>query len=77
MTSKFSNESTRLIYNYAFGPTRNLLLGAGLCFAIQNKFYTHLPIIVLFPSIYVGYHTFNNKDDIVVWAKNMKNKLKA
>jgi len=77
MTSKFSNESTRLIYNYAFGPSRNLLLGAGLCFAIQNKFYTHLPIIVLFPSIYVGYHTYNNKDDIVVWAKNIKNKLKA
>jgi hypothetical protein len=33
---------TKVIYNYIFGNTRNIILGAGLYFAIEKKrIYTH------------------------------------
>ena len=74
--TKLSNESTKYIYNYAFGPVRNLILGAGLYYAIKNKYYSHIPIIILFPSIYCGYNSFENKEEIIKWLIIQKNKLK-
>jgi hypothetical protein len=48
-----------------FTPLRNILLGAGLCFSIQQETYWHIPAVVLCPSVYAGYQTFKHKDSIV------------
>jgi hypothetical protein len=55
-----------------FGPTRNLLLGAGLCYAVKKEQYTHLPLILLFPSIYAGYHLYENKEQVIRFIRDMK-----
>ena len=53
-------------FNSAFVRASNgVLLGAGLCFAIQTENYLHIPLVVLFPPIYAGYHAYKNKDAIV------------
>jgi hypothetical protein len=54
------------------GPARNILLGTGLCYSVKNEYYSHIPLIVLFPSIYVGYHLYENKDQLIKLAKEMK-----
>lgn len=61
---------TKVIYNYIFGNTRNIILGAGLYFAIEKKEYIHIPIIVAFPTIYAGYNLNKNKENIVKWIRN-------
>ena len=40
---------------------RNLLMGATLCYAVEKEKYNHIPIIVIFPSIYAGYQTYSNR----------------
>ncbi len=55
------------------GPTRNLLLGAGLCYAVKKEQYFHVPVIIIFPSIYAGYHLYENKELVVRWIKEIKN----
>ena len=49
------------------GTTRNLFLGSGLAYAVQKEDYLHIPVIVLFPSVYVGYHSYMNKDIMAKW----------
>ena len=66
----------RFITNYHLGSIRNVLLGAGLCYAVENEKYTHLPIIFLVPSIYAGYNLFENKDDVVNFVKTFKTEVK-
>ena len=58
---------SKVITNYVVGTTRNVLLGGGLAYAMQNEFYLHVPVIVVFPSIYAGYQMYSNKNDIVSW----------
>jgi hypothetical protein len=53
------------IQHYVFGTTRNILSGAGLCYAIQNQKYLEIPLTIFFPSVYAGYHLFKNKDWII------------
>ena len=60
----------KFITNYVFGSTRNLLLGAGLSYSIQNEKYLHIPIIFFFPSTYAGYQMFENKNKIAKWIKD-------
>lgn len=52
-----------------FTPTRNFLCGLGLAYAISNEKYIHTPLIVVIPSIYVGYQGYMNRDDIAIWFK--------
>jgi hypothetical protein len=33
-----------------------LVLGAGLYYAISNEKYTHIPLVVIMPNVYAGYH---------------------
>ena len=66
----------KFITNYHLGSIRNVLLGAGLCYAVQNEKYIHLPIIFFVPSIYAGYNLYENKDDVVKWLKNLKTEIK-
>jgi hypothetical protein len=70
LQSKLNSESTKVITNYVVGSTRNILLGGGLAYAMQNEFYLHVPVIVIFPSIYAGYQMYNNKDNIISWINN-------
>lgn len=59
------------IQHYVHGVTRNLLAGASLCYAIQNEKYLQVPLTILFPSIYSGYHLYKNKDSIVEWLRTL------
>jgi len=60
----FHGSSSRVIQHYSIGTAGKLLGGAGLCYAIQNKKYLHIPIILVFPSAYAGYHVYKNKDEM-------------
>ena len=51
-----SNNIVRII-----SPIHGLILGSSLCFAIDRKKYSHIPIILIAPSIYCGYQLYNNK----------------
>lgn len=42
----------------------NMLMGAGLCYAIENQKYSDIPIILLFPSIFTGYNIYKNRIEI-------------
>jgi hypothetical protein len=68
--------SARPIYLFALGPLRNILMGGGLAYSIQQKTYDHIPLIVIFPSVYAGYQAFANKDNIVEWIREKTVKLK-
>lgn len=57
-------------YN-VYGTVRNILAGAGLCYAVQNKRYTEIPFTLVVPSVYAGYHVYKNKEDVVRWIKEM------
>ena len=52
---------------YKFGPLRNILLGGGLAYAVEKESYMHIPLVVIFPTPYFGYHTYSNKDTITKW----------
>jgi hypothetical protein len=69
-------EPIKFITNYHLGSIRNVFLGAGLCYAVQNERYTHLPVIFLVPSIYAGYNLYENKDDVMKWLNNLKTEIK-
>lgn len=66
-------EPAKVVTQYVFGATRNFMLGSGLCYAIQNERYLHVPLVVLFPSIYAGYHSYQNKEHILRYAKRLLN----
>lgn len=62
---------------YMVGTSRNILLGAGLSYAVEREEYSHIPLILIFPSIYAGYHAHRNKDTLMDWIIASKNKLKG
>ena len=57
------------VQHYVFGTTRNILAGAGLCYAIQNQNYLEVPLTIFFPSVYAGYHLYKNKDPVAKWIR--------
>lgn len=64
-----ASEPIKHLINYNIGVVRNVLLGAGLCYAIEKENYWHLPVIFVFPSIYAGYQIFQNRDIVKQWIK--------
>ena len=58
---------THNLYNYHISSLRNLLLGVGLAYAVEKESYIHIPLVVIFPTPYFGYHTYSNKDTIIKW----------
>lgn len=68
-----NTEPSKIVTQYVFGPTRNFMLGSGLCYAIQNEKYLHVPLVVLFPSIYAGYQCYQNKEHILHYTKRLLN----
>jgi hypothetical protein len=59
-------ETIRLITRSSI---HNLLLGAGICYTIQSKQYLHIPLVVLSPATYTGYHCYKNKEYILDWFR--------
>lgn len=59
--SNFYKEIPKLIINNnLYNNTLSMLLmGIGLQNAIEKKKYHHIPLVVVFPSLYVGYHIAN------------------
>jgi hypothetical protein len=58
-----------MIHHYVSGTTRNILAGGGICFAVENQRYLEVPLALVFPSIYTGYHLYKNRDQIAQWIK--------
>jgi len=63
------SEPIKYLVNYNFGVVRSVLLGAGICFAIEKENYWHIPVIWVFPSVYSGYQIFQNRDLVKRWIK--------
>lgn len=63
-TQKLFETVTHRVQVQSFTSFRNILLGAGLAFCIQQENYYHIPLVVMFPSVYAGYHTFKNRDTL-------------
>jgi hypothetical protein len=61
----------QVIVNHVFGTTRNLVLGACLCYAVKKEEYLHIPVIVVFPSIYAGFQLFSQKDIVRKWIRSV------
>ena len=38
--------------------------GAGIYYAIEEKKYYKIPIACVFPSAFVGYHLYKNREDL-------------
>jgi hypothetical protein len=57
-----------------FGAARNVLLGAGIAYAISEEKYTHVPVAFVFPSIYAGYQAYKNREAIVNFAESSVSK---
>ena len=68
--TKYLNHSIQTIA--VISVTRNLLMGAGLAYCIQQKNYLHIPLVVIFPSPYAGYHIYKNQDAILKVVKELK-----
>lgn len=76
---KVSSEGVKYITQVYGGSIRNVLLGAGICYAIEQENYSHLPLIFFFPSIYSGYHLFKKREEVKSWLKDFcpKGKVKG
>jgi hypothetical protein len=59
------------VQHFVYGATRSLFAGASLCYAIKNEKYLQVPLTILFPSVYAGYHLYKNKDNIVEWLRDI------
>ena len=47
-----------------------LFMGAGINYAIENKKYNNIPLIVIMPSIYTGYQIMKNRNEILKFFNN-------
>jgi hypothetical protein len=55
-----------------FTSFRNILCGGSIAYAIAEEKYTHLPMAVLIPSIYVGYQAYSNRAAILQTVAQLK-----
>ena len=54
------------------GVLSSFLLGVGLSYCVETEKYSHIPLVLLFPTPYLGYHIFKNKDII---EQNLKKRI--
>ena len=47
--------------NFNFNFFTPVFIGIGLAHAIEKEKYSHLPIALFFPGIYVGYQSYKNR----------------
>lgn len=55
-----------------YSPIRSLLLGAGFAYAINEEKYHHVPLTLVFPSVYAGYQSYKNRDAIINFFRQEK-----
>ena len=77
MLQHIAAESLKHSTLHVTGTIRNVLLGAGLNYSIERKEYLHIPLILIFPSIYAGYELYRNKNTVVDWIVASKKKMKG
>jgi hypothetical protein len=65
--NKLVGDIPTTITHHVMGPTRALLAGAGLCYTVEKKPLYYIPLPLLFPSAYVGYHLFQKKEEVILW----------
>ena len=69
MNTQFISQTiTRVIPN---GVISSFLLGSGLSYVIQNEKYMHIPLVLLFPTAYTGYHVYKNKDSVTQYIRKL------
>jgi hypothetical protein len=69
LSNTLRNESAKAVSHYFYSWPRSFFMGAGLSYAIQNEKYWEIPVLVLFPTVYSGYYSYKNKDDILAYLK--------
>jgi hypothetical protein len=65
-----ASKAETVLTHYVMGFPRSLVLGMGLSYAIETKKYLHIPLTILFPSVYAGYQAYKNRNDIMQWLIN-------
>ena len=63
-----TNESRHFSVGH-YTPLRSLLMGGGICYALADEKYHHIPVTFFMPSAYAGYQLFNNKDAAADWVR--------
>ena len=60
------------------GILSSFLLGVGLSYSIETENYSHIPVVLLFPTAYSGYQVYKNKDIILynIYVVLLSKKLK-
>lgn len=57
-----STKISPIINNYIrYNAVSTFFFGAGLCFVLEEKKYSHIPFIIFFPIAYGGYNIFKNR----------------
>jgi hypothetical protein len=51
------------------GTLRNILAGISISYAVEDNRYMDIPVILIFPSIYSGYHLYKNREAVTVWLR--------
>jgi hypothetical protein len=46
---------------------RSFLLGAGLCYSIEQQKLWHIPSIVTMPTVYAGYQLYKQREAVARW----------
>jgi hypothetical protein len=64
ISSKINIDTSKVLSHQLFTPSRSFLLGGGLYYSLSIEKYWHIPLVILFPSAYAGYHTFKNRDAV-------------
>jgi hypothetical protein len=62
MLHPFLKEMPKHVVHFTW--QRSILGGAGLAYAWEQDKYWHMPLIVLAPSVYAGYHMFKARDEV-------------
>ena len=64
IASKINIDTSKILTHQLLTPSRSFLLGGGLYYSLSIEKYWHIPLVILFPSAYAGYHTFKNRDAV-------------
>ena len=69
MNTQFISQTvTRVIPNEVIS---SFLLGSGLSYVIQTEKYWHIPLVLICPTAYTGYHVYKNKDSITQYIRKL------
>jgi hypothetical protein len=60
----FTGLAGKLVDVKVYTTLRSVLCGAGLAYALNEEEYLHLPVIIVFPSVYAGYQCYKNRETL-------------